>query len=240
MITVPHMADRSSILFFVKHPAAGNVKSRIAAAIGDDNALALYRDFILDMLDTIERTSIPCIVCVSPPDAVTAMSAWLGSRRTYLPQIGSDLGERMELAFRAIFAQGIDVAFLIGSDLPDLPGAILREAQGSLGTNEAVIGPAQDGGYYLIGFRKDAFLPDAFRDMTWSRPDVFERTMQVLRQKGLRTHTLPSWQDLDTLEDLRELERRSRGTGFSASRTMRRLASIIREQQVPEVPRGEV
>lgn len=220
------MPDTSVILLFVKQPAPGQVKSRIGAVLGRDRALELYRNFVLDSLETVERTSIPFRVCVHPPDAIPEMAAWLGGDRTYLPQEGADLGQRMEQAFRAIFAQGVDRAALIGSDLPDLPIEILHQAMDALDRHEAVIGPARDGGYYLIGFRREGFLPGIFRGIELSVPDVLERTLGVFRKAGTTVHILPPWQDVDTIQDLRDLVTRNEQTAFAASRTMRYLGSI--------------
>jgi len=221
----------SSVLFFVRHPAAGQVKSRLAAVLGNDSALDLYRAFVQDMLDTIDGTGLACRICVHPPDVLPSVSSWLGPHRRYLPQAGKDLGERMENAFRAIFAEGAASAVLIGSDLPDLPAGLMSEAIGSLERNGAVIGPAADGGYFLVGFRRDAFLPDIFREMPWSGPDLCGRTLERFREHRASVHLLPPWQDVDTVEDLRDLVRRNRASAFARSRTMVYLAD--RREMLP-------
>ncbi len=216
----------SVILIFVRQPAPGRVKSRIAAALGEDAALELYRALVLDTLAACDGTGIASRVFVHPPDAVPAVARWLGGRRTCLPQEGAELGERMENAFRGIFAEGAERAVLIGSDLPDLPGELLTEALHALARNDAVIGPARDGGYYLIGFRRGGFIPEIFRNMSWGRSDVFTRTMQVLEQADVPVHLLPPWRDVDTIEDLRDLMDRSSGAPFAQSRTMQHLGTI--------------
>ena len=220
------MPDTSVILLFVKQPSPGQVKSRIGAVLGSDRALELYRNFVLDCLETVERTGIPFRVCVHPPDAIPEMVAWLGSDRACLHQEGGDLGQRTEQAFLAIFAQGADRAILIGSDLPDLPIEILHQAMDALDRHDAVIGPARDGGYYLIGLRRGDFLPEVFRGISWGGPGVFEQTMEVFRQAGTKVHVLPPWQDVDTVEDVRDLMRRNAQTAFSAGRTMHYLQTI--------------
>lgn len=226
-------AALASILLFLRHPAPGRVKSRLAAVLGDDAALELYRCFVLDILDAIELTGRHHRICVHPPDAIPAVSAWLGAHRSYLPQTGADLGERMEQAFRAEFTEGRERAILIGSDIPDLPALVLHEALDALDRHDAVIGPARDGGYYLIGFRREEFVPSIFRNIAWSRQDVFERTMAVFRRTRSPVHVLRQWQDVDTLEDLRDLRARSEGTLFSGSRTMACLADR-KEMIIPE------
>lgn len=234
------IAPPSPVLLFVKAPLAGQVKSRLSAAAGDAAALDLYRCFGLDMLDMIRSAGLPVAVFVDPAGRIEAVREWLGADLRYHPQEGTDLGERMENAFRAIFAEGAAAAVLIGSDLPDLPAVILREAGAALETNDAVIGPAQDGGYYLIGFRREGFQPDIFRGIPWGGPDVFDRTMQAFRRNGASVHALRTWRDVDTIEDLRALLERNRGTAFAAGRTMRYLVTIQNMMHTTEEPHGTV
>ncbi|MHB8844344.1 MAG: TIGR04282 family arsenosugar biosynthesis glycosyltransferase [Nitrospirota bacterium] len=224
-----------TILFFVKFPVTGNVKSRLAASLGADAAFALYRNFVLDMLASIEASGMPLRVCYHPPEAGAAVRRWLGSSREYLPQEGADVGERMENAFSQAFAGGCPRAILVGSDIPDLPPAVFTNALRALDDHDAVIGPAQDGGYYLIGFRSDTFLPGAFRGIAWSTASVFPRTLQVLEGAGRKVLRLPLWRDVDTLDDLRDLAARSLGTAFGRSRTMTFLNEHTIDILHPEV-----
>jgi uncharacterized protein len=213
-------------LLFIKAPVKGLVKSRLAAVLGEDTALELYRRFVLDILDTLDRTGMPVRVCYAPPDNGGAVTGWLGPVRQYQPQEGSDVGQRMENAFRHAFSGGFSRAILIGSDIPDLPAPLLSEAAAALLTQDAVIGPARDGGYYLIGFRHDTFLPAVFHGISWSTGAVFEQTMAAFAREGKKVHTLPFWQDVDTADDLKDLAARSRRSAFSSSRTMSFLAGI--------------
>ena len=208
------------ILFFVKAPVRGQVKTRLAAALGEDAALELHRSFALDLLTTIDATGIPSQVFYTPADARDAVADWLGQHRTYSPQAGSGLGSRMENAFRSAFAAGAPRAVLIGSDLPDLPGEVFGEAFLALDEHDAVIGPARDGGYYLIGFRKDTFLPGVFPAMAWGTDRVFQETLDRFKAAGSRVRILREWQDVDTAEDLTGLRERARGTAFERSATM--------------------
>jgi len=134
------------------------------------------------------------------------------------------VGERMENAFRQAFTRGFSRVVLIGSDIPDLPSPLINEALAALRMHDAVIGPARDGGYYLIGFRNDTFFPAVFSGIAWSTGAVFRSTMQAFGKAGQRVHELPLWQDVDTIEDLKDLAARSRRSAFSSSRTMSFLA----------------
>lgn len=215
------MPSSSPILLFIKAPIKGQVKSRLASALGDDAALELYKNFVLDTLDTIEKTGHPYTIFFHPPEAQDAVAGWLGPVRDYLPQQGNDLGERMAGAFATIFKRGVSRAILIGSDIPDLPIDILRQAFRSLENQDAVLGPAHDGGYYLIGFRRDTFVPGVFRGIEWSSNRVFTETRQKLEQAKRSVHILPEWRDVDTPEDLRDLMARNAESPFATSRTMK-------------------
>jgi uncharacterized protein len=219
-----HMQNTPLILLFIKEPVAGRVKSRLSAFLGADAALDLYRSFVLDMLTSIEASGIPFRVCFHPPDAEAAIRQWLGGHLAYQPQEGDDVGERMEHAFTQVFAEGCPRAVLVGSDIPDLPPAAFSEAIRDLDDHDAVIGPAQDGGYYLIGFRTNTFLPEIFRDIEWSTADVFSKTMQILDRSCRKVLQLPRWRDVDTLDDLRDLVARNDDTAFRGSRTMKYLS----------------
>jgi uncharacterized protein len=218
------MADHPLIMLFVKAPARSQVKTRLAAVVGEDAALELYQRFVQDILDTLEQTGLSVMICYYPPDSRNAVAAWLGPRRQYLPQKGRDVGERMENAFRQAFTRGFSQAVLIGSDIPDLPAPLLNEAMAALLTHDAVIGPARDGGYYLIGFSNNTFFPGVFSGIAWSTGTVFRSTMQAFGKTGQRVYELMLWQDVDTVEDLKDLVARNRQSAFSSSRTMSFLA----------------
>jgi len=220
------MADQPLIILFVKVPARSQVKTRLAAALGEEAALELYQRFVQDILDTLEQTGIPVMICYYPPDNRNAVAGWLGPEQQYLPQEGRDVGERMENAFRQAFNRGFSRVVLIGSDIPDLPAPLIKEALAALHMHDAVIGPARDGGYYLIGFRNDTFFPGVFSGIAWSTGTVFRSTMQAFEKAGQRVHELPLWQDVDTIEDLKDLAARSRRSAFSSSRTMSFLAGF--------------
>lgn len=222
------MAHNQCILMFVKAPERGTVKSRLAASVGNDIALDLYQCFVRDMMEMITETGYPYIICFHPPDARKRMAQWLGNTRELLPQTGDDLGERMQNAFLEVFSKGYRNAVLIGSDSPDLPGALIDEAFSSLKDHGAVIGPSFDGGYYLIGFRADAFLSGVFDGIPWSTPEVFLRTLDILQKEDFLIHILPQWRDIDTLDDLKALYVNNSDTSFAGSATIKYINNSIR------------
>ncbi len=217
------MSSPALILLFIKVPIKGRVKSRLASMLGDDAALEIYKNFVLDILDTIEKTGHPCIIFFHPPDARNAVTEWLGPGRDCLPQHGNDLGQRMADAFATIFKKGVTRAILIGSDLPDLPADFLTGAIQSLDDHDSVLGPARDGGYYLIGFRRDTFVPDVFHGIEWGGSRAFTETRRKLEQVKRSVYLVPEWRDVDTIEDLKDLMARNKKTVFSKSRTMKYL-----------------
>jgi hypothetical protein len=204
--------DDRCLLFFVRNPEQGRVKSRLAKAVGEEVAGDLYKNFILDMLSTVEKGAFPFYVCFHPTDALADIKRVVGAHYRYLPQQGADLGERMEHCLQQVFFAGFLRAVLIGSDLPDLPMNIVDEAFVTLQRVDAVIGPAPDGGYYLIGFAKDGFSPELLRGMLWGTETVLQQTIDILKNHRRTFHLLPSWSDIDDLEDLTKFVERNRGT----------------------------
>jgi rSAM/selenodomain-associated transferase 1 len=225
---------RDCILVFLRYPEIGRVKTRLSADIGDFHSSELYRCFVLDLLSTIKRLEWDLVLCVAPGSSIDKFHEWLGSEYVYAFQQGDDLGQRMKNSFVDIFSKGYERAVLIGSDIPDLPLDIIHEAFGALGEKDSVIGPAGDGGYYLIGFRGVAFLEEAFEGMRWGTDGVFSETVCVLNRFGIAPHMLPEWYDVDTLDDLFNLVERSKGSDFRFSKTIayvsRNLDSLMKRR----------
>jgi rSAM/selenodomain-associated transferase 1 len=217
------------LLVFIKSPEKGTVKSRLAGAIGEKQARKLYRSFVLDILETLEKTAAEGRYTLKlyfhPPESGKAIAGWLGNKYDFRPQRGKDLGERMQNAFLEVFSEGFDPALLIGSDIPDLPEKMIADGFASLQNNGAVIGPSLDGGYYLIGFRSPSFLPEAFADIPWDTGGVFERTIEILKRSHDGFSILPAQRDMDTCADLKDLLERHQSSYFTNSRTMRYLLS---------------
>jgi rSAM/selenodomain-associated transferase 2 len=126
----------------------------------------------------------------------------------------------MKIAFTRCFSEGFQSVAIIGSDSPDLPHRIIVEAFQALDKHGAVIGPSLDGGYYLIGFSRASFIPEAFDGIAWGTESVFEKTMQRLRDVGIQPHVLPPWRDIDRPEDVAALIRDNEKTDFAGSKTM--------------------
>ena len=198
----------NGVLVFVKYPTPGRVKTRLAEELGGERAAELYKRFVTDILETLGDLDMRLKILFSPPDAEQEFRLWLGDEYTYTAQDGEDLGQRMKNALGEAFANGFAKAIVVGSDSPDVPGDYVMESFSSLDSSDAVIGPTSDGGYYLIGFSKESFLPEAFEDIDWSTPKVLEQTVGKLETHGRKIHLLQQWYDVDTLADLEALTRR--------------------------------
>lgn len=209
------------LIVFVKSPEVQGVKSRLASAVGEQTACRLYRRFVEDLLDHLDGGDYCLKLYFYPADRRQIVARWLGRARSYEPQIGEDLGERMKNAFEKCFSDGFEKAILIGSDSPDLPREIIEGGFAALASVDAVIGPACDGGYYLIGFRAATYLPDPFSGIPWGTEAVLKSTLATLDGKGLKVNILPAWNDIDTYEDLKRFIENNRNTTFATSRTVR-------------------
>lgn len=196
------MNQQVCIVIFVRSPDKGSVKTRLTAVLDGDTVVELYRRFVLDLLRTLSHGNFGLRICFYPAEAGRKLADWLGEGYVCNAQQGKDLGERMENAFHAAFAEGFQKVLIIGSDSPDLPGELFEEAINALASKDAVIGPALDGGYYLIGFNSDRFLTEVFRGIDWGMSTVFQQTMGVLNRHGYAVHVLPQWRDMDTYDDL--------------------------------------
>ena len=203
--------DRSSppgdvLAVYVKSPDPGRVKTRLAKAMGPEAAAELYRRLGRGVVaDTISTSSHRTVVWYDPPEGGPAVRAWLDGLAVdaFIAQRSGGLGQRMMGTFARHFRQGASRVVLIGSDCPTLDRATLRRAFDALSQNDLVLGPSQDGGYYLIGLSAPA--PGLFRRVAWSTPEVLAQTIGNAVRLGLRVAALQTLRDIDTVDDARAL-----------------------------------
>lgn len=195
-------APRDAVIVFVRAPEAGRVKTRLAAEIGEPAALRVYRRLAEHAVAEARRVAPHAAVRIhfTPAESGGAVRGWLGEAAAYLPQSAGGLGERMRAAFGDAFAAGFTRVVIIGSDLPELSADLLRRAFRELGSAPAVIGPARDGGYYLLGLRE--MIESVFDELPWSTDAVFPATLARLRDAGASPVILPTLADVDTAADL--------------------------------------
>lgn len=189
---------KSVLLIFVKNPQKGKVKTRLAEAVGEEKALQVYYR-LLGITRKI-TASLDCDREVWYSHDIDDEDLWASGGYEKRLQTGDDLGERMRVAFRDVFAGGYEKAVIIGSDCAELTQEIIENAFRALDDHQVVIGPSRDGGYYLLGMT--AFWPDLFSGITWSTPTVYQQTRARIENLGLSLQLLPTLNDIDTEQDL--------------------------------------
>ena len=220
------------ILLFVKYPENGNVKTRIATDLDETVVRELYMNFVQDSLALIETLRLPFFICFFPETAQDKMRAWLGEQYHFMPQKGNDLGERMKNSFLQTFTEGFNTVVLLGSDTPDLPVHFIKQAIQALRTNDVVLGPSSDGGYYLIGCTKNSYSPVFFENIHWSTNTVFQETMSIFERLQKKILVLPEWYDIDTVEDIRDfIKRNVQPNSFSRTLTYLKNKEYLFEKQ---------
>lgn len=193
------------LIVFAKAPRPGQVKTRLARTLGDVPAAELYRRLAEATLCRTAPVAAEYrrVVAFAPADARDEMAAWLPGE-TLAPQHGEGLGERMAAAFGDAFDAGARRVVLVGSDVPGLQRGHVVQAFAALDGHELALGPARDGGYYLIGLR--APQPGLFADVPWSTPAVLGLTLERAARLSLRVRLLATLRDVDTPEDAGDLE----------------------------------
>ena len=205
------------ICIFAKPPVAGQVKTRLGAAIGADAAARLARAFVEDTIESVQ--TLPWA------QAALATTEEVEAGVPVLLQGEGDLGARIERVLRAALERA-PMAMAIGADTPALPGRLLESARMALRTADVAIGPAEDGGFYLLALRR---CPEGLlRDLPWSSVDTLHATLKRLRVLGLRTTLLDPWFDVDRVEDLERLQTAIDQRTVIAPRTERVLAHLPR------------
>ncbi|QDU37925.1 2-phospho-L-lactate guanylyltransferase [Maioricimonas rarisocia] len=187
---------------FVKWPRPGQVKTRLARSVGPGAAVEFYQACVEDMTDRLRQCGDCRILAWAPdsPAAARYFSAVAGEDFDLWLQPQEDLGGRLERFFEDHACHADDRVVVIGSDSPTLPVRYLEAAWDALKRADCVIGPAVDGGYYLVGLRKP--VPELFEDIDWDSSTVLAQTIQRVRQVGVKLALLDPWYDVDTLEDV--------------------------------------
>lgn len=201
---MPTPADALAVM--AKAPVPGLVKTRLVPPLTHEQAAALYGALLADQLEHLKGIDgVARYLAYTPNGAAATMRELGGDAYAYIAQSGDDLGQRMNQLFVDLWHLGHRNVVLIGSDLPALPLAILDEAFTRLSREDhkVVLGPSRDGGYYLIGMNQPT--PALFVNMTWGHDRVLAETTARLRKLGVSFALLPSWFDIDTLEDIQRL-----------------------------------
>ena len=195
------------IAVMAKAPRPGRVKTRLTPPLSPAAAARLARCFLIDTLARVRQVQRARGAVLYAPRTSRRVFRRMAAGFILVPQRSGDLGRRLALAFRDLLRLGLGPVVVIGSDVPSLPASVLERAVTTLhdARVDGVIGPSEDGGYYLIGLRTPS--PELFGGIAWSTPKVFEQTMTRARAHGLRLTTLRRCWDVDTPEDLERLRR---------------------------------
>ncbi len=214
------MAAARRLLLFTKPAREGRVKTRLIGELTAAEAAELHAAFLADLLDRLRKGDFELrLAWALDPDEEVPAGPVPGVR-----QEGSDLGERL---YRALSAAETGAVMALGSDHPTLPLSLIHRAFETLeGGADVVLGPAEDGGYYLIALRAGAVHPRIFADISWSTDRVLPATLERCRELGLAVELLPEASDVDTPEDLRRLAGRMADSDLGCPRTRALLQSL--------------
>lgn len=197
---------KNAFILFLKYPERGAVKTRLADTLGEDVTYELYKCFLADLSAMVREVKAEMIIVYAGVDGVS-FPDFPGIE--CLRQRGNDIGERMHNAFLDVFARGFGRCVLIGSDSPDLPAVLVNDAFDKLDSADIVIGPGTDGGYYLIGCRRQSLCSSIFNGIKWSTSEVFKETVKRLDESGLKYAQLAPWPDIDDFDDLKNFYKRN-------------------------------
>ena len=193
------------VAIMAKAPRAGAVKTRLCPPLSPREAAALARGFLRDRIAQVRDVTGASPVIAYTPTSERDLFERLAPDFALFPQHGPDLGARLRSTLATLLASGHRAAIAIGTDTPTLPTAVLQHAIDLIAAADldVVLGPAEDGGYYLIGVRADH--PTLFDDVPWSTPAVLDITLRRARAASLRTACVSPWFDVDTPDDLTRL-----------------------------------
>jgi rSAM/selenodomain-associated transferase 1 len=229
--------QRPLIIIMAKVPVYGTVKTRLAPMLSPAQAAQIAAAFLEDTLEKSMSVASDVMLAYAPPGGEKRLHALLApglhpSSLLWLAQRGNDLGTRLELAAAHGFAAGFAPLLIIGADSPTLPRTVLKSAIQELSnkTSDLVLGPAEDGGFYLLGLR--AMQRNLYRNVTWSTPDVQAQVKANAESLNLRMTILAEWHDVDTPDDLQKLNRTLLQNKNAAPRT----AAWLRVHQFLFVP----
>lgn len=197
------MTSNDRLIIFAKNLDKGKVKTRLAQEVGEEQALNVYHKLLIYTKEITKKLN--CEKSVYYSDRIDNNDLWDNMIYDKHLQQGQDTGERMQNALADAFAEGKNRVVIIGTDCIDMESYMIKEAFAVLESNDVVIGPSRQGGYYLLGMRK--FLPTLFEDKQWGTNDLLMDTILDLKKMNARYYLLKTLQDIDTLEDLDQMSK---------------------------------
>jgi rSAM/selenodomain-associated transferase 1 len=195
--------NKNALIVVAKRPAPGQTKTRLTPPLTPEQAAGLYEAVLRDTLDLVRCVPGVCPIIAYLPDDARDYFRALAPDFDLMPQRGPDLGFRLDHALTHCLNDGYERAVIMDSDSPTLPAEYLVQAFAELGATDSVLGPCDDGGYYLIGLRRPA--PRLLREVQMSTPNVTRDTLALAASENLSMAQLPEWYDVDTVADLERL-----------------------------------
>ncbi len=195
--------NKKAVIVFAKYPEEGKVKTRLASTLGDKFAKDFYKvcaeHTFKEILKT-NRNDTRHFLFYSEENDRNKIKKWTHSKFLLFPQQGKDLGEKILNAFQSVFKNDVSKSIIIGTDLPDISSDIINDAFELLNESDVVLGPAKDGGYYLLGMKK--IIKELFIDLPWSTDRLLKKTLEIIKSQNLKVSILPELSDIDTESDL--------------------------------------
>ena len=197
----------NALVLFAKYPEPGKVKTRLAQTIGDQDAAKIYRYFVKHIIEKhrVNQYNYKLLTAVYPEDKLQTFRQEFPRLNEYFPQaLHGHLGKKLSSAFNFLFnRKNYTKVIIIGTDSPALPNDYIPQALIALEKKDVVLGPATDGGYYLIGLKADQ--PELFQNIRWSSEHTLADTLAVIKRMRLEYQLLPIHYDVDTIFDLQKL-----------------------------------
>ncbi len=234
-MTEHELASRNALLVIAKRPAAGQTKTRLSPPLLPEQASDLYECFLRDTLDVARAVpDVSRLVHYAPDEAATYF-AHLAPDFGRRPQVGDSLGPRLDQVLTRCLAEGFQRAVIMDSDSPTLPASYVSQAFAALDQADVVLGPCEDGGYYLIGLKRPQSR--LLRDVQMSTPHVLRATLALAQRDGLRVALLQSWYDVDTVQELgrlrADLAAEDNGVAPHSRAFLARLAPVLQRAFAP-------
>lgn len=219
--------NKNALLLFIKAPILGKVKTRLQPQLTQKQSLRLYKAFVEDLMCRLKYSTLFDLhIFFYPENSLSMINNWLEGDYHFHSQIGKNLGQKMSNAFEWAFDNNYEKAILIGSDIPTLTTLKIEKAYGKLDQHDLVIGPSEDGGYYLIGMKK--YLPQLFRNIPWSTNIVLDNTLKRANVDNLLSFQLPHENDIDFFEDALHLwEKINSDESYHQTKTYEALKKIL-------------
>jgi rSAM/selenodomain-associated transferase 1 len=219
---------KNALIIFIKAPLLGEIKTRLQPELLPEASLKIFKAMGKDLVDHFSRSEyFDLFIQYWPANALVEMRSWLGMNINYLPQRGLDLGEKLKSAFSDSLRRSYQKVCIIGSDLPTIAEPDILEAIEKLNSFDVILGPAIDGGYFLVALKE--FHPQIFENIDWSTHAVFEQTMLRIAEQKLSAYRMAVQRDIDTYDDVMYLWNKIKENENNLERKIPNTVAVLKE-----------